>query len=84
MGDRICIKLADEDEFSPVFYGHLCGLGGLLVMIKTLEEPRSTMGNTMCNFIVNIMRRKPHEYYFEIWNNREGETAADFTSNSYY
>lgn len=78
MGDRICIRLTDGEESTPTFYGHWCGLRGLKVMNETLKEPANSMGGYMCNFIVKIMGGEPQKYSFDIWNDGEGNDAADW------
>ena len=78
MGDRICIRLTNGDESTPIFYGHWCGLRGLKVMNETVHEPANTMGTIMCNFIVKIMGGRPREYSYDIWNDGEGTDAADW------
>ena len=78
MGDRICIRLTDGEESTPTFYGHWCGLRGLKVMNETLKGPANSMGGYMCNFIVKIMGGEPQKYSFDIWNDGEGNDAADW------
>ena len=77
MGDRICIRLTDGDKFSPTFYGHWCGLRGLKSMIEAIEEPHSTMGGCMCNFIVKVKEGSTSEYSYDLWNAGECDDAAD-------
>ena len=77
MGDRICIRLTDGVETTPTFYGHWCGVRGLKVMIETLREPANSLGGKMCNFIVNVMGGKSRDHYYDIWNDRCGDSAAN-------
>ena len=58
MGDRICIRLVDGDQRSPLFYGHWCGLRALRDMNGALRDENNGMSNVMCNFIVRVMGGK--------------------------
>ncbi len=77
MGDRICIRLTNGEEFTPTFYGHWCGLRGLKAMIEAIREPWSTMGGCMCNFIVKVKEGTTSEYSYDLWNAGDGDDAAD-------
>lgn len=76
MGDRICLKVTNEDDTTPIFYGHWCGMRGLKVMIETIQEPANTLGQIMCNFIVKIMDGKMHDCSYDIWDSSEGDGGA--------
>ena len=77
MGDRICIALRNRGKTTPIFYGHWCGMRGLLAMNEVLRGQNNDMFNVMCNFIVMVMGGAPQPYSYYLYNNEQGysETA---------
>lgn len=79
MGDRIIVRIKGHDGWSPDFYGHWCGYRAIKVLndlVRTGEY--NNMAGLFCNFIVEIMERKPQKYSYYVYGHDEVEGAADW------
>lgn len=79
MGDRIIIDITDGTSYTPSFYGHWCGLRAVKVLNDLVKERYDNgMHSLFCNFIVEIMERRPQKFSYYGYNHGDAEGAADW------
>lgn len=80
MGDRIVIRIKDEDgHYSPDYYGHWCGTEAIYKLDQLIYDNQfNGMENLFCNFIIAMMDGTPNPYNHYVYNHGEAEGMADW------